>query len=56
MMQVCNANLRPSLNDVQSYVSSELNSLMQRCWDKDPTVRPSISEILETLNKQYESM
>ena len=29
---------------------------MNRCWDKDPVVRPSFSDLVTDINKELESM
>jgi len=39
---------RPS-RPIRSEFTDELWSLMQRCWDQDPYLRPEVSEVLKVL-------
>jgi TPR repeat protein/serine/threonine protein kinase len=48
--QVTNQNLRPTLESVEeSEVVIGLKDVCAHCWDKDPSKRPSMSEVYSTL-------
>ena len=33
--------------------TDDLWTLIQRCWDQDPQLRPEIPEVLQTLSSAY---
>lgn len=46
--KVVNERLRPSI-DLQAGLSRDFVTLMMRCWDHDPSLRPGIDQVLEAL-------
>ncbi|KAI5064100.1 hypothetical protein GOP47_0020770 [Adiantum capillus-veneris] len=45
------SGLRPVLADAQWGIPSSLSSLIERCWNDDPKLRPSFHDILEELHR-----
>lgn len=46
IIQTAKKNLRPTMH---SHTPSSLVALIERCWDKNPEVRPEISEVVSAL-------
>lgn len=46
-------NSRP---EIPSWVSEELSSLMQECWDRAPEKRPEFTKVVETLERYLEQL
>ncbi|KAM6492858.1 hypothetical protein JOM56_010992 [Amanita muscaria] len=40
---------RPAIPDISPFNSSALNELIHRCWDKDPSRRPTFTTIVEEI-------
>ncbi|GAM23589.1 hypothetical protein SAMD00019534_067640 [Acytostelium subglobosum LB1] len=45
---ICNQRLRPT---IPADLPKSLAALMQRCWDHDPSLRPSFSEVSSKMNE-----
>lgn len=45
------SGLRPVLAGGECSIPSSLSSLIERCWNNDPTLRPSFTEIVKELNE-----
>lgn len=45
-------NFRPDINESKVEGETWLISLMKRCWQHDPNLRPTFSEVLKTLDKR----
>ena len=49
---IFNNTLRPA---IPSYCDPEWKKLMEQCWDSDPTVRPTFTEIANRLRVMHEA-
>jgi ankyrin repeat protein len=46
------ADIKPDIEEIKKLkVTDTIVSLIERCWDKDPNLRPSFGQILDTLDE-----